>query len=131
MTEVKGISSTDWVDWSVDPGTDEVVVPDVVGWRVLVMPFEAKKKSDGGVFIPETVQEKEELVITVAKVIQVGPLAYKAEHMKDKNGEQHPWCKEGDVVIIGKYAGMKFKFRGINLRILNDDEIIAVVPKED
>ena len=36
-----------------------------------------------------------------------------------------PWCKEGEWVIFGSYAGSRFKIEGGEVRILNDDEIIA------
>ena len=37
------------------------------------------------------------------------------------------WCKEGDWVIFGRYAGSRFKIEGGEVRILNDDEIIATI----
>jgi hypothetical protein len=38
-----------------------------------------------------------------------------------------PWCQAGDWVIFGRYAGARFKIEGGEVRILNDDEIIARV----
>jgi len=38
-----------------------------------------------------------------------------------------PWCKEGDWVIFGRYAGSRFKIEGGEVRLLNDDEIIAKI----
>ncbi len=38
-----------------------------------------------------------------------------------------PWCKEGDWVIITRYAGSRVKIDGGELRIVNEDEILAVV----
>ena len=38
-----------------------------------------------------------------------------------------PWCKEGDWVIITRYAGSRVKIDGGELRIINEDEILAVV----
>ena len=39
-----------------------------------------------------------------------------------------PWCKLGDYVMFGKYAGHRFKYGQAELRIMNDDEILGVVP---
>ena len=47
-----------------------------------------------------------------------------------KNEERYPngpWCKKGDWIIFGRYAGSRFGIEGGEVRILNDDEIIAVV----
>ena len=35
--------------------------------------------------------------------------------------------KKGDWIIFGRYAGSRFGIEGGEVRILNDDEIIAVV----
>jgi len=37
------------------------------------------------------------------------------------------WCKTGDWVIFGRYAGSRFRIEGGEVRILNDDEIIAKI----
>ena len=55
----------------------------------------------------------------------MGPLAFKD---KEKFGESfHPWCKEKDWVIFGRYAGSRFKIDGGEVRLLNDDEILATI----
>ena len=38
-----------------------------------------------------------------------------------------PWCEEGDWVLFGRYAGSRFQIEGGEIKILNDDEIIARV----
>ena len=37
------------------------------------------------------------------------------------------WCKQGDWVIFGRYAGSRFKIEGGEVRLLNDDEILATI----
>ena len=49
--------------------------------------------------------------------------SYKDEE-KFPNG---PYCKEGDWILFGRYAGARFKIEGGEVRILNDDEIIATI----
>jgi co-chaperonin GroES (HSP10) len=53
----------------------------------------------------------------------VGDLAY-ADKDKFPTG---PWCKEGDWVIFGRYAGARLTIDGGEVRILNDDEIVGTV----
>ena len=38
-----------------------------------------------------------------------------------------PWCKKGQFVIYGRYAGARFKTNYGEHRILNDDEIIGTI----
>lgn len=105
-------------------------VPQPTGWRILVMPYRGREKTDGGIYIPDAAADREALATVVAYVIKVGPLAYKDA---DKFGEnQEPWCKEGDWVCIGRYAGSRFKLEDGEVRIINDDEVIAtIVDPED
>ena len=104
-------------------------LPQPTGWRILVMPYQGKVKTDGGLIVPDQVREREALATVVAYVLRVGPMAYKDP---DKFGQDaEPWCKEGQWVCIGRYAGSRFKIDGGEVRILNDDEIIATILEPD
>jgi co-chaperonin GroES (HSP10) len=65
----------------------------------------------------------EEHSTTVLFVVKVGPDAYKDEG-KFPHG---PWCKEGDFVLVRAYSGTRFKIHGREFRLLNDDQVEAVV----
>jgi co-chaperonin GroES (HSP10) len=62
-------------------------------------------------------------------VLKVGPLAYLDADKFGENSE--PWCKKGDWVIFGRYAGSRFKIEGGEVRLLNDDEILARITDPD
>ena len=102
-------------------------LPQPTGWRVLVMPYQGKSKTASGLHIPDEVRERETVATVVAYVLKLGPLAYKD---KDKF-EGKPWCKEGQWVCIGRYSGSRFKIEGGEVRILNDDEVIATLLEPD
>ena len=99
-------------------------IPQPTGWRILVMPYMGKEKTEGGVFVPDPVREREARATVTAYVAKLGPLAYKDV---DKFGEDGAWCKEGDWVIFGRYAGSRFKIDGGEVRLLNDDEVLATI----
>ena len=105
-------------------------LPQPTGWRILVMPYMGKATTEGGVYIPDTVRDREALATVVTYVVKVGPLAYKDP---DKFGSNacKPWCKEGQWVCIGRYAGARFKIDGGEVRIINDDEVIATILEPD
>lgn len=98
-------------------------IPDPTGWRILVRPYIPPKKTKGGVYMPDESQERVAVATVCALVIKCGPLCYKDE-TKFPDGA---WCKEGDWVIFGRYAGSRFKTELGEVRILNDDEIIGTV----
>ena len=56
-------------------------------------------------------------------VLKVGDLAY-ADANKFFTG---PWCKEGDWIIFGRYAGARIPIDGGEIRFINDDEVLGVV----
>ncbi len=105
--------------------TDKVLerLPDPTGWRILVLPYKGQGKTKGGVILTdETMQERTYTTVT-GLVLKVGPDAYKDE----KRFPNGPWCKVNDWIIFGRYAGSRFGIEGGEVRILNEDEIIAVV----
>ena len=89
----------------------------------MILPFSQKTVTKGGIHLAESYVEKERLATNVGFVISLGPDAYKDEN-KFPNG---PWCKEKDWIIFGRYAGARIKIDGGDLRLLNDDEVLAVI----
>ena len=67
--------------------------------------------------------EKERLATNVGFVVSLGPDAYK-DAQKFPTG---PWCDQGSWVLMGRYAGNRFKVEGLELRLINDDNIIAKI----
>ena len=63
------------------------------------------------------------LAPVVGLVVKMGNLCYKDKE-KFPDG---PWCKEGQFVIYGRYAGARFKTKFGEHRILNDDEVLGTV----
>ena len=105
--------------------TDKILdrLPNPTGWRILVLPYKGQGKTKGGIILSDTTIEERGFTTVTALVLKVGPDAYR-DTERFPNG---PWCKKGDWIIFGRYAGSRFGIEGGEVRILNDDEIIAVV----
>ena len=106
---------------NIDTHADKLPVP--TGYRMLILPFEPSQKTRGGIMLAKQTLDKEKIATIVGLVVSLGPSAY-ADQDKFPNG---PWCKEGDWVIFGRYAGARFRIEGGDMRLLNDDEILAVI----
>ncbi|MGI9555661.1 MAG: co-chaperone GroES family protein [Cyanophyceae cyanobacterium] len=104
-------------------------LPQPTGWRILVMPYQGKAKTASGLYIPDEIRERESVATVVAYVMKLGPLAYKDPGKFGSDSE--PWCKEGQWVCIGRYSGSRFKIDGGEVRIINDDEVIATILEPD
>ena len=98
-------------------------LPTPTGYRILILPFSQKAMTKGGIMLAESYLEKERLGTNVGFVVSLGPDAYKDKN-KFPNGA---WCQERDWIIFGRYAGARIKIDGGDLRLLNDDEVLAVI----
>ena len=89
-----------------------------LGDRVMVEPVEEKEVNKGGIIIPDTAKEKP----TEGLIIALGT------GKTDDNGKKVPFeVKKGDRVLISKYGGTEVKLNGKEYKILNSDDILAVV----
>ena len=98
-------------------------VPQPTGYRLVLFPLKLEGKTAGGVLLTDTAIEQASIATNICKVIAVGPDAY-MDKDKFPNGA---WCKKDDWIIITKYAGARLSIDGGELRIINDDEVLAVV----
>lgn len=97
--------------------------PHPTGYKLLIAMPTLEEKTEGGVFIPDSLQQAESTASVVGWVIQAGDLAYQDQD-KFPNG---PYCKEGDWVIFRSYSGTRFKIEDQEFRLINDDTVEAVV----
>ena len=102
---------------------EESKLPEPTGWRLLVLPFKMKEKTKGGIIITDDVVERAQVASTCGLVLSVGPDAYKDK----KRYPDGPWCKKGSWIIFARYAGSRIKIDGGEVRLLNDDEVLATV----
>jgi co-chaperonin GroES (HSP10) len=80
---------------------------DVAGDRVLVQLRREKSTSKGGIILVDETRQTLRFNETVAKVVQIGPLAYKSPDTLEPWIEG-PWCNVGDLVRTIKYGGDRF-----------------------
>ena len=98
-------------------------VPKPTGWRIVVMPFRPAAQTKGGLLLAKQAIEKQQIATVCGYVIEVGSLAY-SDTEKFPGG---PWCKKGDWVVFARYAGARINLDDGEIRILNDDEVLATI----
>jgi len=103
-------------------------LPQPTGWRISILPYRGARKSKGGIELAEETQKKTQLATTCGYVLKCGPLAY-LDQDKFPTGA---WCKEGDWIIFGRYAGARIPIEGGEVRFLNDDDVLGTIsdPKD-
>ena len=103
-------------------------MPNPSGWRLLVLPYKGKGVTDAGIQLVQETVDREALSTVICYVLKVGPLAYKDENKFGNDA----WCKKGEWILIGRYAGTRFRLEDDHeVRIINDDEVIATILNPD
>ena len=98
-------------------------MPQPTGWRILILPYAGKGVTDGGKQLVQSTVDQQRLSTVVGYVVKMGPDCY-----RDKSKFDGPWCEEKQWVLIGRYAGARFKLGDESeCRIINDDEVIATI----
>ena len=97
------------------------------GYRVLIADFAVEEKTTGGIFLPEQVQDAQRGVVMRGVVVSLGHLAY----MREDFGSSADWCSAGDTIIFSKYAGVRFRVEDHPCRVINDDEVQAVIKNSE
>jgi chaperonin GroES len=89
--------------------------------RIVVRPLEAEEKTAGGILLPDTAKEKPQR----AKVLAVG------EGRVTDEGKRIPLTvKAGDEILYGKYSGTEVKWQGEELKILRENEVLALIERK-
>jgi co-chaperonin GroES (HSP10) len=116
-----------WAFPSVDPGAKPL------GARILVQLRRTKKRAtSAGIILVEETKETEKWNNMVAKVVEIGPLAFKKRDTMEPWPEGS-WCEVGDYIRVPKWGGDRWEV-SINgekdedpalFMVLNDHEVIA------
>ena len=129
---VANFGSTDVDEIPIDPVQEITVdnldshadkLPKPTGYRVLILPFTLPEQTKGGIYLAKQTLDKERIATVVGYVVAMGADAY-AIHTSSL---KVLGVKKGDWVIFGRYAGARFQIEGGDMRLLNDDEILATI----
>jgi chaperonin GroES len=107
---------------------EKTKLPRPTGWRILVLPFKMNEKTKGGVLLGQETLDRQQVASQCGNVIAMGDSCYKDKERYPSG----PWCKVGDWVIFARYAGSRIEIEGGEVRLLNEDEVLATVqdPKD-
>jgi co-chaperonin GroES (HSP10) len=98
-------------------------LPEPTGFRILIAIPEKEEKTEGGILKAEETLRNETVSTIVGFVLKMGPDCYKDE-TRFPTG---PWCQKGDFVVFRSFSGTRIKIYGKEFRIINDDNVEAVV----
>ena len=89
--------------------------------RVIVKRLEEDRSSPGGIAIPDTAAEKP----VQGRIVAVG----KGKILE--GGQVRPCdVKVGDTILFGKYSGAEVKFKGEELVVMREEDVMAVIEQK-
>lgn len=110
-----------------DEVPDPSPLPRIPGVGILVRPVPIRRKSAGGILLPDTFRQEREYLNTVGRVLSLGELAFIDEDIYRKG----PWVKPGDYIVYSKFGGQKIFWKGVKLLIVKAAAIELVVDKPE
>jgi len=129
MSEPEAFNDADLRDAfpAVDPGAKPL------GARILVQLRRTKQKAtSAGIILVEETRETEKWNNMVAKVIEIGPLAFKKRDTME-DWPEGAWCQVGDYLRVPKWGGDRWEVEipgeddPVLFMVLNDHEVIAKI----
>lgn len=94
------------------------------GHRVLVKPDPVEEVTKGGIIIQHDNKDRVQQAQVTGTIIEVGPQAWK------DFSDGTPWATSGDRVLFAKFGGYEIDVEGVLHRVMNDEDITAII-KED
>ena len=86
--------------------------------RIVIRRVNQQEKSQGGIIIPDTAQEKP----MEGEIVAVGP------GVRDDDGTLQPLdVKTGDRVLFGKWSGTEVKIDGEELIIMKESDVMGII----
>ena len=93
-----------------------------VEYKVLVLPDVVEEKTAGGIYLAQSIQEKEQMRAVKGTIIAVGGMAF-----TDWTGIIPD---VGDRIIFAVNSGMIYKHEEKTYRLINDKDVVMILPKE-
>jgi co-chaperonin GroES (HSP10) len=101
-----------------------------LGYYILVEIPEIEEKSEGGIIMPKSLTEKEQMVDQEGVILEIGPTAFAGYPGCDVEGKTPAECwgvQVGDKVHFEKYAGDLDD--GDSIRLMPDSKIIGLIER--
>tara|TARA_Y100000814_G_scaffold274598_1_gene233406 strand:+ start:464 stop:748 length:285 start_codon:yes stop_codon:yes gene_type:complete len=86
--------------------------------RIVIKAQDAEEKTASGIILPDTAKEKPQ----IGEVVAVGP-----GKVNDSGNLNKMTLKQGDVVLYGKYSGTEVNHEGMDLLIMRESDILAIL----
>ena len=104
------------------------------GYKIYVMPVKPKKeiRTNSGVVIhlPDESVDAQSWLNCIGRIVKMGPCAFKHPRWKELGLTEDQTPKVGDLILYAARSPHRFKFKGANILVINDDWITGYASEE-
>jgi co-chaperonin GroES (HSP10) len=105
-------------------------LPDPATYRMFLMPVGIKRKTKGGIILPDTSIDAQKWLNAIGRVAKLGPGCFRHQKYKDLGLTEKDFPKVGDLILYSAHAPLRFGFKGVRMIVINDDHWYARVTDE-
>lgn len=99
-------------------------------WRCLVMPVGLRKKTSGGIILPDDTMDAQLWHHQLYKIAAVGPQVRKGPSYEGFDLDDDDMPKVGDLWLVDPKQPRRFGFGDTTLIMVNDDQLLCRVERE-
>ena len=103
----------------------------VTAYNVVVMPISPRKKSAGGIIIPDQVREAEMFMNCLGRIVRLGLGAYKIKRWEELGHTPDDIPRVGEIVRWENASGRKHFYKGVLVMTIRDEQIKELAIPED
>lgn len=100
-------------------------------YRMFVMPVGVKRKTKGGILLPDMSIDGQKWLNMLGRIAKLGPGCFKHPRYAELGLTEKDFPKVGDLILYSAHAPQRFRFKGTRFIVLNDDHWFGKVNDED
>ena len=106
--------------------------PKVLGYNVVVMPIAPRKKTSGGIIIPETARDGEKFLNCLGRIVKRGTGAFQIPQWQNLKVGEEDIPAIGEIVRWEGTHSREFYYKDVLMLCIRDEQIKDVaVPEEE
>ncbi len=99
-------------------------------YRILAMPVRLRRRTKGGLLLPDDSRTAAEWHHQLFKIVAVGSAVYKGKAYRDIDVDESKAPKVGDLWLIDPKQPRRFKYDGKTVLMITDDQLLVRVNPE-
>lgn len=106
-------------------------LPEPATYRMFVMPVGIKRRTKGGIILPDESIDAQKWLNAIGRVAKLGPACFKHPRYAELGLKREDFPQVGDLILYSAHAPQRFGFGGVRMIVLNDDHWFGKITDEE